>query len=83
MRSTIKIHYTSKTINTNCSKTGRKLSHINFGAMTRIWTPNVIWSQLKSDKLAKTWILNVKRSPLRSVRVIRIRTFSGKGLGKW
>ena len=29
MRSTIKIHYTSKTINTKCRRTGRELSQLN------------------------------------------------------
>ena len=35
-----------KTININCGKTGHQTSH-NFGAMTRIWTPNVKRSQLE------------------------------------
>ena len=62
----------SKTININYSRTGHELSHINFGAATRIWTPNVTRSQLKSDKVTKNWTLNVKRLQLRSVKVTRI-----------
>ena len=61
----------SKTININCGETGRNITH-NFGAVTRIWTPNVTRSQLKSDKVTKNWTLNVKRSQLRSVKVTRI-----------
>ena len=59
----------SKTININCSGTGREPSHINFGAMTRIWTPNVTRSQLKSDKVTKNWTLSMKKSQLRSDKV--------------
>ena len=51
----------SKIININCSETGRELSHINFGAVTRIWTPNVTRSQLKSDEITKNWTLNMKK----------------------
>ena len=58
-----------KTININCSGTGCELSHINFGAVTRIWTPNVTRLQLKSDRVTKNWTPNVTRSQLRSVKV--------------
>ena len=55
----------SKTINTNCSGTGCEHAHINFGTVTRIWTPNVTRSQLKSDKVTKIGTPNVARSQLK------------------
>ena len=47
--------------------------------MTRIWTPNVTRSQLKSDKVTKIWTPNVSRSHLKSDKVIRIWTLNVRG----
>ena len=35
--------------------------HTNFGAVTRIWTPSVKRSQLRSDKVTQIWTSHVKR----------------------
>ena len=44
--------------------------------MTRIWTPNVTRSQLKSDKVTKIWTPDMSRSHLKSDKVIRIWTLN-------
>ena len=60
-----------KTININYSGTSRECVHINFGAVTRIWTPNVTRSQLKSDKITKIRTPNVSSTQLESDKVNR------------
>ena len=60
-----------KTININCNGTSHERMHTNFGAVTRIWTPNVTRSQLKSDKITKIWTPNVLSTQLESDKVNR------------
>ena len=75
-----KIHYTSRNSRHTRTSSGPDRSHKILVPVTRIWTPHVTRSQLKSDKITETRTPNMSSTQLESDEVNRNWTLNVKRL---